>query len=187
MNPLALIHSRYVHRRRARVLVDHLAPLFPPGAKVLDVGCGDGLLSCALSLRRPDLAIEGVEVRLREQAFIEVKPFDGRRLPAPDGRYDAVLLVDVVHHAAEPIELLREAAHGFLALPTLRWMDWVGNARHGVPLPYKYWPEHLWREAFDGLGLRISSWERDLGLYPRAVDWLFGRSLHFIARLEKSG
>ena len=62
-------------------------------------------------------------------------------------------------------------------------MDWVGNARHGIALPYNYWPKEKWFEVFDALGLTVRFWNTKLGLY-RPLGWLFGRGLHFIALLD---
>jgi 2-polyprenyl-3-methyl-5-hydroxy-6-metoxy-1,4-benzoquinol methylase len=39
------VHGNLVHGRRVRVLAEWLARLLPQNAKVLDVGCGDGLLA----------------------------------------------------------------------------------------------------------------------------------------------
>jgi hypothetical protein len=63
-------------------------------------------------------------------------------------------------------------------------MDGVGNARFGVALPYNYWTHAQWQAAFRDLHLEIEVWQSRLGLYPAWADWLFGRSLHFIARLN---
>src|SRR5207244_11235162 len=41
--------------------------------------------------------------------YIEVRPFDGDTIPYEDGSFDVALLVDVVHHADHPLELLSEA------------------------------------------------------------------------------
>jgi SAM-dependent methyltransferase len=143
------------------------------------------------------VAIEGVDVLLRPDVRIPVRSFDGLRIPCPDRAFDAVLLVDVVHHAEEPEALLLETARvcrgvvllkdhareGFLAGPTLRFMDRVGNLRHGVDIPGNYWPEARWRETLPRLGLSIESWTADVPLYPAWAAWWFGRSLHFVARL----
>ena len=81
------------------------------------------------------------------------------------------MLVDVLHQTDDPMNLLREAVRvarqaivikdhllqGAFAYPTLRFMDWVGNARHGVALPYNYWTPAEWHGAFDKLGLAVIS------------------------------
>jgi SAM-dependent methyltransferase len=186
-----------VFNRRVRVLGGHVATLLPEGASVLDVGCGDGNLALAVQQHRPDVVIEGIDVLLREHTHIPVTLFDGATIPHGDGSFDVVLFVDVLHHTDDPLPLLREAARvarravvikdhtaeGFLANPTLRFMDRVGNARFGVSLPYNYWRRRQWVEAFAGLGLTTEAWIDELGLYPGWANWVFGRSLHFIARL----
>jgi SAM-dependent methyltransferase len=198
MKGTELIHDRYVHGRRVRVLGDHIAELLPPGASVLDVGCGDGLLAGRLLQLRPDLRIRGIDTLVRDRTEIPVEPFDGRAIPGADGSVDVVLFVDVLHHTDDPMILLREAARvsreaiiikdhtrdGLLAGPTLRFMDYVGNAHHGVVLPYNYWPRRRWLSAFEELHLRPEEWRADLRLYAVPADWIFGRSLHFITRLE---
>jgi hypothetical protein len=76
---------------------------------------------------------------------------------------------------------------GLLAAPLLRFMDDVGNRRFGVRRVHDFWTGTRWREAFEPLGLRIESWSGRLGLYPVPLDWVFGRSLHFVARLAVPG
>jgi SAM-dependent methyltransferase len=195
------LHGRSVHPRRVRVLGAHLEAVLPRDAKVLDVGCGDGLLAATIIERRPDLRVEGIDVLVRADARIPVTAFDGSVLPFPDRSFDEVMFVDVLHHTEDPNVLLREAARvsrrgivlkdhlleGWLAGPVLRFMDEVGNARHGVALPHNYWPRRRWTEAFTALRLRERSWREDVGLYPWPADLVFGRSLHFIARLEVAG
>ena len=191
------VHEGYVHARRTRVLTSHLAPLLAPEARVLDVGCGDGLISHLIQTRRPDVSIEGIDVLTREAAWIPVKHFDGYRIPYPDKSFDAVMFVDVLHHATGAKELLAEARRvsrrhvilkdhvlkGILAGRTLRFMDWVGNAHHGVVLPYNYWSEQQWAETFADLRLRTEYRTQRLQLYPRPAGWLFDRDLHFVAQL----
>jgi hypothetical protein len=55
---------------------------------------------------------------------------------------------------------------------------------HSVVLPYNYWSQEKWLNAFETLGLTIGIWNKNLGLYPPPASWIFERSLHFIARLE---
>jgi len=198
VNAVEHVHRHAVEGRRVRVLVRQLAELVPHGASVLDVGCGDGQLAHALANARPDVTVRGLDVLVREDAAIPVEAFDGVRLPAEPDAFDVVLFVDVLHHTDHAETLLREAKRvarrfvllkdhtrdGPLADATLRFMDRVGNARHGVALPYNYWPEQTWREVLGTVGLEIDTWHGRLGLYPFPASLLFDRGLHFIARLR---
>lgn len=191
------IHARYSYNRRLQVLSDHLAKIIPADATVLDVGCGDGELSSLIMQRRPDVRITGIDVLLRPHSKIPVMLYDGQNFPATANEFDAVMFNDVLHHTEDPLSLLKEAArvansaiilkdhtlNGFLAGPTLSFMDWIGNARHGVVLPYNYWPKQKWIDGFASLNFSIDEWKADLKLYPSWADWIFGRSLHFVAKL----
>jgi SAM-dependent methyltransferase len=197
MRLLDSIHGIYVLGRRARLLGERLARLLPPHAQVLDVGCGDGRIARLIMQQRPDVCIEGVDTIVRPQTHIPVMQFDGRTIPLADGSRDVVMFVDVLHHTEDPMILLREALRvaragllikdhcldGWLAGPTLRFMDRVGNARHGVALPFNYWPEARWREAFATLGLDALVFDRRIVLYPPPANWIFGRGLQFVSRL----
>jgi SAM-dependent methyltransferase len=194
------VHRGYVHGRRVRVLVRHIAPLLPAGGSVLDVGAGDGHVAAALMQVRSDVKIEGIDPLVRPGTMVPVREFDGRTIPSAAGAYDATLLIDVLHHAHDPLALLREATRvarstvivkdhrrdGLLAGPTLRFMDAVGNRRHGVALPYNYLSSDEWRAAYDELGLTPDVEVPRLGLYPWPASLLFDRSLHFVARLRKT-
>lgn len=198
MSLVGTLHGRLVFSRRVRVLAEHLAAQLPRGSRVLDVGCGDGQIDAAILKQRPDVSIEGVDVLVRPETHIPVTAFDGHSLPFPDASFDIVQFVDVLHHTDDPMVLLREAKRvakqgivlkdhgkdGFLAGPTLRFMDWVGNAHHGVRLPYNYWPLARWRTAFRDLGLKTATWIDQPGLYPFPASLAFERKLHFITRLE---
>lgn len=193
------VHGTMVMGRRVRVLVQHLAALVPRGATVLDVGCGDGQIARALLARRPDLTLRGIDVLVRADTVIPVLPFDGRTIPLADGEVDVALLVDVLHHADDPPALLAEVARvtragvvvkdhvqeGALDRATLRAMDWVGNAAHGVRLPYNYLSTAQWHAAIARSGLRVDAWRDALGLYAPPASWLCDRRLHFVARLTR--
>ena len=198
MNLRDRIHDRYIYGRRVKVLAEHLSRLIPVDAEVLDIGCGDGLIARTIAERRGDVRFSGVDVILRPQTHIPAVEYDGFALPFPEHSFDAVMLVDVLHHTDDPALLLREARRvsrgvvlikdhllqGILAGPTLRMMDRVGNARHGVALPFNYWPRQRWQNAFLAEGLKIREWIDHLYLYPVPLAWICDREMHFIARLE---
>lgn len=170
----------------------------PRDASVLDVGCGDGTIARMIGERRPDLTLVGIDVLIRPQTAIPVQLFDGETIPHADKSFDVVTFVDVLHHTHHPLALLKEAVRvarqavvlkdhvcdGLVAKETLRLMDWVGNARHGIALPYNYWPRSRWREAFRSVNLTVKDWDDALALYPRPASWLFDRSLHFVANAQ---
>jgi len=192
------LHSGFVYDRRIHVLAEKLSQQLPANASVLDVGCRDGLIDKLILEKRPDVSIYGVDVLIRPETHIRVDKFDGASIPFDNGSFDAALFVDVLHHTEDPPVLLGEAARvarqavvikdhfeeGWVDRQTLRFMDWVGNAHHGVVLPYNYWPESRWREAFAKLGLRMASVTTNIGLYPSPFNLIFDRRLHFIARLD---
>lgn len=196
---LNTIHGAAVFGRRVRVLAGHLADLIPNRGTVLDLGCGDGSVALAVMRIRPDLRIEGVDVFVRANARIPVTVYDGRTLPFEDASFDYVTIVDVLHHTEDPAAVLEEAArvarhgvvvkdhllNGWLAGPTLRFMDWVGNRGHDVVLPYNYLSRRDWEGVFYKSRLATVASREKLGLYPPPFGWMFDRQLHFAARLQR--
>jgi SAM-dependent methyltransferase len=197
MSLLEWIHGGYVHNRRVRVLARELSARMPAHGRILDVGCGDGLLAALIQNAKPGTTLTGIDVLVRSGAHIPVQKFDGKTIPFPDASFEALMFVDVLHHTDDPAILLREAARvtrhsivikdhtldGLAAAATLRFMDRIGNRRHNVVLPHNYWPKQKWLDTFASLGLSVQVWKSKLGLYPPPVDFLFGRSLHFLAQV----
>lgn len=191
------VHGKAVFDRRIEVLTRTLADFIPANARVLDIGCGSGTLARRIMALRPDITIEGIDVLVRPGTEIPVTEFDGDSIPWEDGHFDIALFVDVLHHTEAPARLLAEAKRvsrggivikdhfreGMFADATLRFMDWVGNAQHGVVLPYNYLSDPEWRGIWSRLGLKVERLTDKVGLYPAPFSWLFDRRLHFVARL----
>ena len=190
-------YDRLISQPRARVLAERLSSHLSAVTDVLDVGCGDGSVALRIKQRLPHLSIKGVDVLVLPHRKIDVERYDGKTLPCADKGFDAVLLVDMLHHTEDPLAMLREARRvarklvlikdhtmdGLFANATLRFMDWWPNRHNGVALSYNYWPERKWRDAFASLRMPIVAWESRIGLYPFPANLAFERHLQFIAAL----
>jgi len=199
MSLVGQLHDRFVFKRRINILTSRIAELLPKGSRVLDVGCGDGQIDQLIMQKKPGISISGTDVLVRQKTHIPIIQFDGNRLPFDDNSFDVVTFVDVLHHTEDPLLLLREARRvskglivikdhvkkGFLDHLILRLMDYVGNAYHGVVLPYNYWTEEQWHDAFESLGLNVEALYNSIGLYPWPSALIFDRTLHFIAKIKK--
>lgn len=158
-------------RRRLRAWLRRLR--LPPGARLLDVGCGAGLtLEVARELGLEALGVDAApdraaEARARSGAVVHAGTLDD--LPAALGLFDIVRCNQLVEHVVSPRALLRAArarlAPGgalHLATPNLdalahralgpRWRQ-LGRADNGHLVLLG--PAHVARYAHElGLGLR---------------------------------
>lgn len=198
MRVLNAVHDKAVFQRRVRILSSLLADQLGDTGTVLDLGCGDGSIAKAVMQHKPKLVFRGIDVLVRPHTLIPVEAFDGHTIPADNGAYDWVTIVDVLHHTDNPGHLVAEAARvarkgvvikdhlreGLAAYQTLRLMDWVGNKGHNVRLPYNYLSKAEWNAIFAEAGVVPKSWREQLGLYPFPASLLFDRGLHFVARLR---
>jgi SAM-dependent methyltransferase len=176
MRLLNYIHENLIFKRRVRVLSNSIAKLIPENSTILDIGCGDGLIDSQIIEQRPDIKITGLDVLVRDKTFIEVIKFDGKSIPFQDNQFDCAMFIDVLHHTTDPIILLKEGKRiakdfiiikdhlrdGFFSGGTLKLMDWVGNARHNVVLPYNYWQSKQWENAFSQLNLKPIAFIKNL-------------------------
>lgn len=195
------IHGGLIFGRRVEALARHLAEALPENASVLDVGCGSGDIAAAVMALRPDVRIAGIDVLVRPGTKIPVTGFSGGTIPHGDKSFDAVIFVDVLHHADDPQLLLNEArrvagkmvlvkdhlAENALQHFLLKLMDWVGNRPHGVVLKYEYWSRAQWSGAFEKAGLTPAGLDLGLGIYLWPLSMIFGGSLQALYRLVPSG
>jgi len=113
--------SRLTGRLYGRVVVDLLAAALPPGARILDVGTGPGLLPMRIAAAFPQLKVDAVDLsgemidRARQTAAAtgqaEAVTFtvaDVARLPFPDATFDLVVSTISQHHWTDPGAGLRE-------------------------------------------------------------------------------
>ena len=94
---------------KAQYLVDAL----PRHGRALEIGCGGGRVLNTLATRRPELSLDGCDIRPlayepAEFTFTLVDPARGD-LPYEQGSFDAVIMFDVLEHAQDPIAMVKSA------------------------------------------------------------------------------
>ena len=106
------LEARLLARYRDRLLSE-LAPLRP--RRVLDVGCGEGLLTGWLSAHLPGAEVHGLEARdeaVREfrtrNPDLPIHQGDLYALPFEDGAFDLVLALEVLEHLEDPAAAVAE-------------------------------------------------------------------------------
>jgi SAM-dependent methyltransferase len=195
---LQLIHSKLVFQRRVHILAESLSALLKDSSDIIDIGCGDGTIARRLKQFNSWLQIRGVDVFARAEADFPVIVYDGMTLPFPDKSFDAAMLVDVLHHTADPAATLREAMrvardsilikdhirHGRWSQWMLAFMDWFGNKSYGVNLEYGYLTHDQWEKLFEQLHLEVRDIKVGIDLYPFPFNLIFRPQWQFIAKLK---
>jgi SAM-dependent methyltransferase len=113
--------GRLVGRLYARATADVLDAALPPGARILDVGTGPGLLPLRIAAACPELTVDAVDLsaqmidRARQSAAaagqadgVTFTVADVTALPFPDATFDLVVSTISQHHWTDPGAGIRE-------------------------------------------------------------------------------
>lgn len=147
--------GRITDRLEEDLLLDRIGPA--QGLRVLDVGCGDGVLATKLAAAGAqvtglDASVEMLSAARRRAGAVGVmlKLIEGEaeRMPFPDARFDLVLSVATLCFSSNPDRSIREMVRvlrpgGRLVLGELaRWTTWAALRR------VKSWfGSSVWRAA----------------------------------------
>jgi 2-polyprenyl-3-methyl-5-hydroxy-6-metoxy-1,4-benzoquinol methylase len=97
---------------------DVAARLREPGARVADVGCGQGWSSIAVARAFPHAQVDGIDAdpgsiadarRHAAEAGVEVRFAEGDAAAPAGGPYDLVMILEALHDLPQPAEALRAA------------------------------------------------------------------------------
>jgi SAM-dependent methyltransferase len=169
-NALRFINQRIMFPRRYAFLAAELRPLLGEARSILDIGSSNGILIQQITSALPDCTVACVDVHVQPDAVLPIQKYDGTRLPFDDDSFDCAVLIDVLHHASDPVALLTEATrvarrqvvikdHYFesrLDWWVLKLADLGGNTAHGIDVPCNYLDVPAWHAAFVRCGLTIS-------------------------------
>jgi ubiquinone/menaquinone biosynthesis C-methylase UbiE len=163
-------HAGRLFRSLHRRVAEDVALAAPPGATVLDAGCGSGRLAAELARRRPDLRVRGVDL---EPGMVEVATRRAERehlgdrvvftvadladLPLPDDSVDLVVSTASMHHWADVGAVV--ASLGRVLRPDGR--IWIYDVR--------WVPVGKVRSASSGLGRRMDRTLVRTGRLPAAL------------------
>ena len=161
------------------------------GARVLDIGCGDGALVRAFSARgatavgvEPDPAMLAAARKRAAEAHISTTFLEGRAesLPFPDASFDAVTAMTVLCFVPDVKAAAREMARvlrpgGRLVLGELgRWSFWAARRRLRGWLGSPTWKAARFRDAgelrqlAEAAGLKVTAM-RGAIFYP-PIGWV---------------
>lgn len=161
MLKLATLTSTY----RANLIVPIYKELLTPNSKVLDVGCGTGVVSLYL---QKNLGIQVTGTDIDNYLIVEI-PFqkitNPNKLPFQNNIFDAVMINDVMHHLPYPKQslLLKECLRLaktvliFDEQPTLlgKIFDLILNRIHHrqMNIPLSFRSKNNWLTLFKQMGV----------------------------------
>jgi DNA-binding transcriptional LysR family regulator len=167
-----------LYRRKAptyqrRMLNGLLALWRGPHERLLDLGGGTGVIGQCINDLFPVGSVTAIDVvdRFCPGLTIEVRTYDGERVPFDDGSFDAATLNNVVHHipGAIRVPLFRELrrvvdgplyikdhqAKGRLDKARLATLDFIGNIPFGGMVKADYLTMEAWEDLAAASGFRI--------------------------------
>ena len=200
MNPLLSLHHALVRVPRTSRVASAFVELAPRARTVLDVGAGDGRVGKAYADRVGGEA-RGVDVMPQANAAIPVRAFDGTRIPEGDEAVEIVLLADVLHHAEDPVALLREAlrvssravlikdhfAFGPVSRLMLLALDVVGNRAQGVAVRGTYASPPEWTAMIDAAGGHVERLIWPLDVHAAPIRYVTRSELQVAMRVRRRG
>jgi tRNA (cmo5U34)-methyltransferase len=168
--------------------LDLVTEFAPPGARILDLGAGTGLLSALVAERLPDAELvltdlaEGMLAQARERFAGRVPPVELRVMNhldlAEEGVYDVVMSALSIHHLEDEGKQAVYAAMARAVRPGGLVLNADQVAGDTAAMEARYW--HHWRAAIERAGvsdddiaaaIERQTLDRRAPLAPQ-LDWL---------------
>lgn len=215
-----LLHSKIVAQERdktkinrgmlerAKIIASQIEK-YLQGESLIDIGCGHGLVSWQVRRHFSDILLVDIVDYRDPEVLLPFVIYDENEFLPLDYSYDCSLLIAVLHHARDPLKLLKDvwqhtsgrliiiesvfdvgSSSANSPLPQLDQLmqlyyavfcDWFYNRvlNQGVSVPYNFNTPKNWRKIFETLPAKIST-EVDLG-----VDLEIVPEHHFLFVLDR--
>ena len=155
-----------IQRTRCRSMLEHIGDLLPPTGRILDVGAGT--CNAAELLRKAGREVTPLDVAdISYVHGITTDLYDGRHMPYQDDAFDVALVLTVLHHAIDPVQVLRECrrvARRIIVMEDVYrnrvhkyatwWWDSLMNLEFAGH-PHNNRSDAGWLDAFDDVGLKL--------------------------------
>jgi SAM-dependent methyltransferase len=170
-----------VLRRRAARKFEAARQFIPAGARVIDLGCGEGYV--AVLAQAAGARVVACDLRRSRRENLPFLVADATRLPVADDAFDVGLLAYVLHHAKDPDAVVREAvrtcrrvvvweslATSRAGTALLTFLDRTSNSLRGVAEdPLHFDRAEGWIARFAAAGARLAH-RRTLGRFIHRHD-----------------
>lgn len=103
--------SRAINRNKSEIFYNKLSCYLSSGAKVLDVGCGDGSF---LKLAKKQFICTGIEISeylaaaAKKHGDIKVKVGDLLTADFANEKYDGITLISLLEHLDDPMQAIKK-------------------------------------------------------------------------------
>ena len=196
LRPILDVFNKQNRAPRQERLATAVAGEIGHAKSLLDVGCGAGRITHDVAQRIGAERVIGVDIVKWSDAAIDVELYDGRSLPFPDKSFEAVTVVDVLHHCTDQVEVLRECVRvaqrvvvvkdhftfGFWSDQVLKWMDGFGN-KEDIPMPARWLRFSDWVAMHTAAGARMVNLRWPLPMHDFPWSIVARSELQFVATL----
>ncbi len=171
---------------RARIVIKAISPHLSKGKKVLDIGCGNGVISHEIE-KFFNCDLTGTDIFSYLKRDIKFKPMQKcDELDFDDNEFDTGLFIEVLHHIpfGDQIKIIKEAMRVcrevlvFELRPTLiaKARDFLMNKIHcrNMPVPLTHREKEGWMQLFGDNGIAFKFYDiKKFDILCPATNYLF--------------
>ncbi|MBU1199374.1 MAG: class I SAM-dependent methyltransferase [Nanoarchaeota archaeon] len=189
-------HNIKARKQRTSKISKDIAFLLSDVKTFLDVGAFDGMMTKKIMQGNNKLKGKGIDILVPKKTYVPVKKYNGKKIPYPDKSFDAILLIDVVHHAENPDALLKEAARvakkyviikdhyykGFIDKMILSAVDFIGNESFNIKVKFHFFKIDEWKNILRKNKLKIVNYPIE---YNQKKKDIIGHVLIKVLKVKK--